>query len=808
MSVSPLIIERVFTKDNYLRNDEFGINFVERTAHIIDSNGNVIFHMDNVIVPDFWSQTAVNILAQKYFRKTNVPLLWYDVAEQNIPFWASRRIPQKDTKFTGENDLRQVVSRLVGHWVYTGFKNGYFKDEIEAQIFQDELKYMLYHQIAAPNSPQWFNTGLYWAYGIEGNQNNDHWTRSFNEEPDINCNPFYPFYKVENSYQYPQIHACFINKVEDKLVGENGIMDLFAKEARIFKYGSGSGCNYSDIRGKGELLSGGGVSSGLLSFLKIGDTVGGAIKSGGTTRRASRMVLLNCDHPDILEFIDWKVKEEEKVQALVEGSKIIRTENVTFPEYTSHYEGEAYQTVSGQNSNNSIVITNHFMDSMIKDYEWLLKLRTNGANVKPIRAKVLFEKIAKAAWQCGDPGIFYKDTINEWNTCRNDEEIMACNPCAEYLWFSDTACNLASLNLLKFYQNKQFNIEQFVQACKLWTIVLDISIDMAGYPTYEIARKTFDYRTLGLGFTNLGALLMVSGYPYNSDRGRFFASDIASLMTATAYLTSAQLAERLTSFPRYEYNKEIMKEILDDHYICNVNPDSPICIKTKKTWSEILNEANSFRNAQVTVIAPTGTISLIMDCATTGIEPDYSLIKYKELSGGGTMKLVNGCTQEALANLGYGEWVPRILEYISENGTIDGCPLVDHSHYAIFDCASDITPLGHLLMVAAVQPFISGGISKTINLPNSATVEDIEKIYLEAWHNGVKCISIYRDGCKNSQPLTAKKKSFSKIKGKKVRNEHVVYHKITCEYCGSEQVIQTGTCAVCLSCGQGKGGCV
>src|SRR5208283_5371479 len=471
------LFERHFTKDNWQVPD-FGINFVSLAAHIENNKDEVIFHQDNVVVPDTWSQTAINILAQKYFRKVGVPNYTKHIYESNIPTWTSRSIPLKGAIFTGENDLRQVARRLVGHWVYTGFKNNYFKDEEEGFIFADELEYMLYMQMAAPNSPQFFQTGLYWAYGLEGNED-EHWNC-------VSGDPRFPF-KETHSYKLPQLSACFINKVDDKLVGPNSIMDLWTKEARVFKYGSGSGCNYSALRGKGEPLSSGGTSSGLLSFLKIGDVTAGAIKSGGKTRRAARMVIVNDDHPDLLEFINWKVKEEEKAQALIEGSAVIRAENEAFPKFDPSFEGTVYQTISGQNANNSVRISDLFMHSIENNSYWHLidRTSTNGNKLYNIeddklrmldakdilrtyKASAILDVIAQAAWKCGDPGLIFSDNINRYNTCRNDEEINTLNPCGEYEWFTDTACNLGSLNLLSFYNNKEFNIKDFKQAVTLW----------------------------------------------------------------------------------------------------------------------------------------------------------------------------------------------------------------------------------------------------------------------------------------------------------------------------------------------------
>src|SRR5208282_1847225 len=613
------LFERHFTKDNWQVPD-FGINFVSLAAHIENNKDEVIFHQDNVVVPDTWSQTAINILAQKYFRKVGVPNYTKHIYESDIPTWTSRSIPEKDATFAGENDLRQVARRLVGHWVYTGFKNNYFKDEEEGFIFADELEYMIYMQMAAPNSPQFFNTGLFWAYGIKDSKGNFNYASCEQEDEPITF----------DCYERPQVHACFLNKVEDKLIGDDSIMDLWNKEARIFKYGSGSGCNYSAIRGKGEPLSGGGTSSGLLSFLKIGDAVGGAIKSGGRTRRAARMVIVDVDHPDILDFITWKVKEEEKAQALIEGSAVIRAENETFPKFDPSFEGEVYQTISGQNANNSVSIPDAFMHRINDNSYWHLIDRTStNANklynieddklrmldakdiLRTYKASAILDVIAQAAWKCGDPGLIFSDNINRYNTCRNDEEINTLNPCGEYEWFTDTACNLGSLNLLSFYNNKEFNIKDFKQAVTLWTTVLDISVSMAGYPSEAVARKSLQYRTLGLGYTNLGALLMVMGVPYDSEHGRNVARDITALLTGQAYLTSANLAERLGALPAYNANRGVMKDVLNRHYASLWNDrEEVISQEACYIWENVYAQ-REFRNAQVTALAPTGTISLL-----------------------------------------------------------------------------------------------------------------------------------------------------------------------------------------------------
>jgi ribonucleoside-diphosphate reductase alpha chain len=832
------IFKRYFTTNNYTSPD-FGIKFVPRTAHITDAKGETVFHQDNVFVPEFWSQTAVNILAQKYFRKTGVPNKTIVVPEIGLPITIARRVPYDGAVFGGENDFRQVVLRMVGHWVYTAWKEGYFQIEDEAIIFADELKYMLYMQMAAPNSPQFFNTGLYWAYGITGNGNNDHYAKS-----GVGNVFGTSVYQVDNSYERPQIHACFINDVEDELIGPNGIMGLLQKEARIFKYGSGSGCNYSKIRGKDEPLSGGGKSSGLLSFLKIGDAVGGAIKSGGTTRRASRMVIVDDDHPDLIEFVEWKVKEEEKAQALIAGSKALNEVNGTFPIYSSAFEGEAYSTISGQNANNSVNVSGAFMNAVKHGGGWGLLDRVRGPRGLEVchwhtAASDVLYKIAAAAWQCGDPGLFFGDTINEWNTCRNDEKIRACNPCAEYLWFTDTACNLASLNLLAFYDIKHyttFDIYGFLQATTLWTTVLDISVTLAGYPSRKVAAKSLEYRTLGLGYTNLGALLMVMGLPYDSVRARNIASDITALLTGQAYLTSAHWGSILGAFPAYKDNISPMASVLTTHALALYNDSEDrieeLFQEADYIWREVCFKTN-FRNAQVTVLAPTGTISFVMDAQTTGVEPEFALVKYKALAGGGQLIIVNQAVERALESLGYELPIRNeILDFIREHGSIDGCTGLNSHHRDIFACANTISPDGHTAMLGAIQPFVSGGISKTINLPHSATVEDIIKIYKQAWEMGLKCVSVYRDGCKSAQPLTKHEKSSipsgnldkinvsvelgrsqfeARLKDLEAtapyKHEIVHFHKHTapCPTCGHELTVQAGVCHICPVCGSTTG---
>ena len=828
-----LRIKRYFTKKG--ENPFDSVEYEIRTSVIRDASGKEIFRMDNVEVPKFWSQTATDILAQKYFRKAGVP--------------------QPDGSTGSEHSIKQVAHRLAYTWKKWGEKYNYFATPDDAQAFYDELVYMILHQIAAPNSPQWFNTGLYEVYGIKGRSQGHYYVEEETGE----------LKKSESAYERPQPHACFILSVKDDLVNPGGIMDLWVREARIFKYGSGVGTNFSNIRAKGEPLSGGGTSSGLMSFLLIGDRAAGAIKSGGTTRRAAKMVILDIDHPEILDFIRWKAKEEKKVAALAKAG------------YSTDYEGEAYQTVSGQNSNNSIRIPNEFFEALENNEEWHCTARTTGEIMKTYKAKFLWDEIAQAAWASADPGVQYHTTINEWHTCPKAGPIRASNPCSEYLFIDDTACNLASINLRKFLNTEtlKFDIKGFQHAARLWTIVLEISVLMAHYPTKEVAQLSYEYRTLGLGYANLGSLLMVMGLPYDSEKGRAVASAITAIMTGTAYKTSAEIAKVKGPFPKFYENKEDMLRVIRNHYYATYNAKDkyeglsvkPIGLNedyvpedllqvARKVWEEALQlgEKYGYRNAQTTVLAPTGTIGLVMDCDTTGIEPDFALVKFKKLSGGGYFKIVNQSVPLALKTLGYtpGQ-IEAIKEYIIGHGTlqgaphinpdrllalgfspediqkieqqlpsafdirfvftpwvlghqtmeklgfseeeytkidfdilkelgftpqeieeaneyicgtmmIEGAPYLKEEHLPVFDCANKngkkgkrfIAPMGHVRMMAAVQPFITGAISKTVNLPNSATWQEIQDIYYQGWKLGLKAISIYRDGSKLSQPLSTK----------------------------------------------------
>ncbi len=739
--------------------------FIKRTSEIKNPNGTQVFKMEDVMVPKSWSQVATDIITQKYFRKAGVPKLLKKNKEKGIPKWLQpsvadeellNELPEKD-RFGGETDTRQIFNRLAGTWTYWGWKANYFDTEEDAQAFYDELCFMLANQMSAPNSPQWFNTGLNWAYGInrpaQGHYYVDYKTGELTSS--------------EDAYTHPQPHACFIQSVSDDLVNEDGIMDLWVREARLFKYGSGTGTNFSGIRGSEEPLSGGGKSSGLMSFLKIGDRSAGAIKSGGTTRRAAKMVTLDIDHPDIEEFINWKMIEEQKVAALVTGSKICNLHlnnvikacyaehpennrfskktnkklnaaiinarraqvpenyidrvihlaklgftSIEFPEYTTDWNSDAYATVSGQNSNNSVRVSNSFMKAVNEDSDWNLYWRVELKKAKnerrkpvackTLKAKELWEQIGHAAWSSADPGLQFDTTINEWHTCINDGKIRASNPCSEYMFLDDTACNLASMNLVKFYdeEKQQFNIKSFRHATRLWTMVLEISVLMAQYPSKSVAQNSYDYRTLGLGYANLGSLLMRQGIPYDSEEAKGIAGAITAIMHMRSYATSSEMAKELGSFPKYENNKENMLRVLRNHKRAAFNvPEEeyeglsiyPLGIAPKNCPSDLLKAAQQdatiavdlgkkygFRNAQVTVIAPTGTIGLVMDCDTTGIEPDYSLVKFKKLAGGGYFKIINQSIPPALKSLGYNqEQITEIVKYAKGTGTLSGCPFIN-----------------------------------------------------------------------------------------------------------------------------------
>ena len=922
--------ERRFTKDGQAA--YANIEFRHATSEIRNPDGTIVFRAENIEVPAQFSQVATDILAQKYFRKAGVPAALKPVEENAVPSWLWRseadtkalaKLPE-DQRYSGETSAKQVFDRLAGTWTYWGWKGGYFTNESDAKTYFDEMRYMLATQMAAPNSPQWFNTGMHWAYGIDGPSQGH----------------FYVDYKSgkltrsTGAYEHPQPHACFIQSVSDDLVNEGGIMDLWVREARLFKYGSGTGSNFSHLRGEGESLSGGGKSSGLMSFLRIGDRAAGAIKSGGTTRRAAKMVTVDIDHPDIEAYVDWKVVEEQKVAALVAGSKLAQKHmgavmaacqlaeaygdedrfdpkinkdlkkailaarksmipenyvqrviqfaqqgytDIEFKTYDTDWDSEAYLTVAGQNSNNSVRVSNDYLQAVLDDGDWELIKRRDGSVASRIKAKDLWEKIAYAAWACADPGLQYDSTINEWHTCPEGGRINASNPCSEYMFLDDTACNLASLNLMQFRDaDAEFDIPAFEHAVRLWTVTLEISVLMAQFPSKEIAQLSYEYRTLGLGFANIGGLLMAAGHSYDSDEGRAICGAISALMTGIAYATSAEMASEVGAFPNYKKNAKHMLRVMKNHQLAAEGkasgyeglsilpvpldtascPDKALVSAAVNAWDKAvsLGKKHGYRNAQATVIAPTGTIGLVMDCDTTGIEPDFAIVKFKKLAGGGYFKIINRVVPEALERLGYSQsQIDDVIGYavgagslktcqsvsinaLKDKGfgdaeiekieaalgsafdikfafnqftlgadfckvelgitdaqlndfefnmlehlgfskdeieaanihvcgamTLEGAPHLDEAHLPIFDCANVCGRIGkrflsvdsHITMMAAAQPFISGAISKTINMPNSASVQECGDAYMKSWQLGLKANALYRDGSKLSQPLSS-----------------------------------------------------
>ncbi len=919
-------IERRFTQEN--QDAYASIEFHKTTSEIRNPDGSVVFSLDDVEVPKSWSQVAADVIAQKYFRKAGVPTHLKKVKEKGVPEFLWRSVP--DTKaqakaakiYEGETSSKQVFDRLAGTWAYWGWKGGMFDTESDARAYYDEMRFMLANQMAAPNSPQWFNTGLHWAYGIDGPSQGHHYVDYKSGK----------LVKSKSAYEHPQPHACFIQSVEDDLVNDGGIMDLWVREARLFKYGSGTGTNFSSVRGANETLGGGGKSSGLMSFLKIGDRAAGAIKSGGTTRRAAKMVICDMDHPDIEEFVNWKVREEQKVASLVAGSKMHEQQlneifkairnwdgegeaafdpkknaglkaairaakkvmipetyvnrvlqyakqgftNIEFPTYDTDWDSEAYLTVSGQNSNNSVRVTNAFLKAAQNDEPWELLRRTDGEVAKTVSARQLWEDIGHAAWACADPGVQYHDTINQWHTCPEDGAIRGSNPCSEYMFLDDTACNLASMNLLKFYKNGAFQAADYVHATRLWTMTLETSVLMAQFPSPRIAELSYKFRTLGLGYANIGGLLMNMGYGYDSDEGRALCGALSAIMTGVSYATSAEMARELGAFEGYAKNAEHMLRVMRNHKraafgetsgyegldvkpvpLDQVNcPDLALVELAKTVWEEAvtLGEAHGYRNAQVSVVAPTGTIGLVMDCDTTGIEPDFALVKFKKLAGGGYFKIINQSVPAALETLGYGSaQIEEIIAYAVGHGsmgnaphinnntlvghgfgpeelqkiedalpsafdirfvfnqwtlgeefckrtlgipdellanpafdllthlgftrqqveatnnhvcgtmTLEGAPHLKEEHLNVFDCANACGKTGtrflsvesHISMMAAAQSFISGAISKTINMQSDASIEDCQKAYELSWSLGVKANALYRDGSKLSQPLAS-----------------------------------------------------
>ncbi len=723
-----LSIKRRFTKAGL---DAFSmIDFEMRESRITEPDGKVVFEMKNVEVPKSWSQLATDIIAQKYFRKRGV-----------------------DGKAGSETSAKQTVHR-VAHTIRTfGEERGYFATAEDAEAFEQELKFLCITQRGAFNSPVWFNCGLYHEYGVVGDAGNYAWDFAKGQVVEI-----------ENAYARPQCSACFIQKVDDSLMG---IFDLMKNEAKLFKYGSGTGSNFSNIRSKYEILSGGGISSGLMSFLEVLDRGAGAIKSGGTTRRAAKMVVLDVDHPEIRDFVNWKVESEKKAKALIDAG------------YSGDWRGEAYHTVSGQNSNNSVRVMDEFMEAVEKKGKFWTKFRTDGKKHEEINAEELFEEICRAAWSCADPGLQFDTTINDWHTSPVTGRINGSNPCSEYMFLDDTACNLASLNLVKFLNDDgSFDVAAYRHAVEIFFIAQEILVDLSSYPTVSIAKNSHDYRPLGLGYANLGTLLMMLGVPYDSDKGRSIAAALTAIMHCHAFATSAELAKAVGSFAGYEKNKKDMLRVMGKHQAAAHAIDAKLAgaqlyeaaCEDADLMVE-LGEKYGYRNAQATVLAPTGTIGLLMDCDTTGVEPEFSIMKWKKLAGGGHFKIINKSIPAVLENLGYSpEQVKEVVDYVlGKDGqpgaeTLEGAPHLKEEHLAIFDCANKcgngvryIAPLGHVKMMAAVQPFLSGAISKTVNIPNEATVEDIKSIYMQSWKMGLKAIALYRDGSKHSQPLSSKK---------------------------------------------------
>src|ERR1700722_14132451 len=738
---SGLSFRRFFTKPGVSPYSE--VEWDLRLAQITDAQGNVIFEQKDVEVPKDWSMTATNIVASKYLH-------------------GKIGTPERET------GVRQLVGRVAETIRDWGMAQGYFKTADDGATFHDELVHILVRQYAAFNSPVWFNVG---CDRIEPNSDG----RSWHWNPQTQQVEF-----GVTGYTKPQCSACFINSVKDSL---DSILTLAKTEGMLFKWGSGTGTNLSPLRGSTETLSGGGTASGPLSFMKGFDAFAGVIKSGGKTRRAAKMVILNVDHPDIIEFIECKQKEEAKAHALV-----------SLGYDGSHPDSDAYSSIFFQNANNSVRVTDDFMYAVVRDTDFSTRTVTDGSVVKTYKAKDLLHKISEATWPCGDPGTQYDTTVNRWHTSKNTARINASNPCSEYMFLDDSACNLASLNLLKFAPNGTFDVEAYRHAVDVLITAQEILVDNAGYPTENIMRNSHDYRPLGLGYANLGALLMAAGLPYDSDAGRHYAACVTAIMCGEAYLQSSRIAEQCSPLtpatdtvatrlgvteaanmpgaacPGWYINREPFLDVIRMHRasVNNINKNnvpSALYEASKASWDEALAHGEKFgyRNSQVTVLAPTGTIGFMMDCDTTGVEPDLALVKYKKLVGGGMIKIVNQTVPTALFKLGYDhDQANAIVSYIDATGTIEGAPHIKDDHLAVFDCSfkpakgtRSIAYMGHLRMMAAAQPFISGAISKTVNLPENASVEDIMEAYLQAWKLGLKAVAVYRDGCKKSQPLSA-----------------------------------------------------
>ncbi len=713
---SGITVKRFFTKPGVHPFDE--VEWQVRTASIQNEKGETIFEQRNVEVPKDWSMTATNIVASKYFHgKLGTP--------------------------DRESSVRQLISRVsdtISEW---GLDQGYFRSPQDAEAFHDELTHLLVRQKAAFNSPVWFNCGLWHKYQRSSKGSGWYW------DPVASA-----IRKETEAYRHPQCSACFINSVQDNL---ESILTLAKTEGMLFKWGSGTGTNLSPLRSSIETLSGGGIASGPLSFMKGYDAFAGVIKSGGKTRRAAKMVILNIDHPDVVDFIECKAKEERKAWALVDAG------------YDPALDGEAYSSIFFQNANNSVRVTDEFMQAVEEDKDWVTKGIITGQPIRSYRARDLMHKISESAWQCGDPGMQFHSTVNKWHTSKVTGPINASNPCSEYMFLDDSACNLASLNLMKFVtQDLKFDVAAFQHAVDILITAQEILVDNASYPTEKIAKNSHNFRPLGLGYANLGALLMANGFPYDSDAGRDFAAVVTAIMHGQAYLTSSRIAGETGPCPGYAENRDSFLEVISMHRnalqgINTRNVPAHLWESANKVWDDCLSSGmkHGYRNAQVTVLAPTGTIGFMMDCDTTGVEPDLALVKYKKLVGGGLIKIVNNIVPIALLKLGYtDQQAAEIVNYIDQNGTIEGAPHLKAEHLPVFDCSlkpaagkRSIHYMGHVRMMAAVQPFISGAISKTVNMPEEATVEDISNAYMEAWRMGLKAIAIYRSGSKRSQPL-------------------------------------------------------
>ena len=802
------------------------VTYEQRDSVITNPDGSIVFELRGAEIPKSWSQLATDIAVSKYFRKAGI---------------------NGDPK-RGERSARELIYR-VAHTIREAGERlgGYFASAADAEVFEAELSFLLVNQHAAVNSPVWFNCGLFQRYGITGSGGNFAWS------PEQGA-----VFETPNAYEQPQCSACFIQKVDDDLMK---IYDLVKNEARLFKYGSGTGSNFSAIRGNQEKLSGGGTSSGLMSFLEVLDRAAGATKSGGTTRRAAKMVCLDMDHPEIADFIQWKMKEEKKAQALIEFG------------YSSDFNGDAYHTISGQNSNNSVRVTDAYMRSVEGDGEWRTYFRTTGQVANTYKARDLWKMIAQSAWACADPGVQYDSTINDWHTCPNTDRINASNPCSEYMFLDDSACNLSSINLTKYLDEQgRFDIEAYRHTVRILILAQEILVDYSSYPTATIAQNSHDYRPLGLGYANLGTLLMRLGLPYDGPEGRAMCGALTAIMTGEAYRTSAEIAGAKGAFPGFERNRQPMLRVMNMHRAAvrdiaeragferheELTIPHELLEAAQSCWDEAiqLGERNGYRNAQATVLAPTGTIGLLMDCDTTGIEPDFALVKFKKLAGGGYFKIVNQSVPGALRKLGYSEReISEIVAYVSGTNTftgaphgsrqwllskglneqevakaeaalagvfhvsmalapwvigseaykrlgiepaqynapgfsllaklglnskqvdelndcvigrmtVEGAPHLLAEHLPVFDCANRcgatgerfLPPMSHVRMMAAAQPFLSGAISKTVNLPNEATLDEIADIYLEGWRLGLKAVALYRDGCKSSQPLSTSDK--------------------------------------------------